>query len=369
MPLITDATKKLNSYFVQSGYELRFVGGCVRDDFLEIEPKDIDFCTTATPEEMVEMCKKNNLRYIETGLQHGTITIVIDGEPYEVTTLRIDVDTDGRHAVVEYTRNFELDSNRRDFTINAMSMDFDGNIYDYHEGRQDIRERKLRFVGRAEERIEEDYLRILRYFRFCARFDFDPITVDFPTIHSYRERLKNISGERIWSEIKKTLDTRNRRVIRVLTRYGFLDSTGVELEEYAQYTELDDAYTYLTKILISPVSVLKDKWKLSNKEAKLIEFLKDNSEVRLDEDDVKFLINVKKKTTDEVASLAVVCYKHNLINFIKNYQKVDFPVSGKDLLEMGFPAGNIIGERMRDLTRKWIISDYTKTKEELLGIE
>lgn len=157
---------RLERLFKSEGYSLRLVGGVVRDLLLGRNPKDIDLATECTPEEMVRLFEKEGLRYIPTGLQHGTITVHTDmGTDYEITTLRIDHVTDGRHALVQFTSDWAIDAKRRDLTINSMSLSFDGTLYDYFEGQRHLTEKKIVFVGSARSRIQEDYLRILRYFR------------------------------------------------------------------------------------------------------------------------------------------------------------------------------------------------------------
>lgn len=145
---------------------MRLVGGVVRDLLLGNDPKDIDLATECTPQGMIQIFERAGLRYIPTGLQHGTVTVNINHINYEITTLRIDHVTDGRHALVQFTSDWMKDAERRDLTINAMSLSFDGTLFDYFNGRKDLEERKVRFVGNARERITEDYLRILRYFRY-----------------------------------------------------------------------------------------------------------------------------------------------------------------------------------------------------------
>ncbi|XP_013383697.1 CCA tRNA nucleotidyltransferase 1, mitochondrial-like [Lingula anatina] len=165
--LFTPELLKLESLFKSYQHELRIAGGAVRDLLMGKTPHDVDFATTATPEEMKTMFEKEKIRMINAkGEEHGTITARInDKENYEVTTLRIDVVTDGRRAKVEFTRDWQLDANRRDLTVNSMFLGFDGTLYDYFNGKEDLEQRRVKFVGNAEERIQEDYLRILRYFR------------------------------------------------------------------------------------------------------------------------------------------------------------------------------------------------------------
>ncbi len=165
--LLTPSLIKLAELFRSNKYELRVAGGAVRDILMGNNPHDVDFATTATPEQVKQMLINANIRMINTnGEKHGTITARIDNkESFEVTTLRVDVVTDGRHAVVEYTKDWQLDASRRDLTINALFLDFDRNVYDYYNGIDDLKYRRIRFVGDPVECIPEDYLRILRYFR------------------------------------------------------------------------------------------------------------------------------------------------------------------------------------------------------------
>lgn len=171
-------------------------------------PADLDFATTATPTQMKAMFEAAGIRMLNTkGELHGTITARInDKENFEVTTLRIDVVTDGRHAEVAFTTDWELDAARRDLTVNSMFMDLSGNVYDYFNGSEDLKTRQIRFVGDAEQRIQEDYLRILRYFRFYGRLARECDTHEEETLSAIQRNakgLQGISGERLWMELKK----------------------------------------------------------------------------------------------------------------------------------------------------------------------
>lgn len=157
--------KNLASIFKKENKELRIVGGTPRDILLNKKAKDVDLATTANPDEMLQIGKKYNLKTIPTGIEHGTITFLINNEPYEITTLRTDVETDGRHAKVAFTNDWKIDSERRDLSYNSISMDLDGNLYDYHGGIEDLKNGITKFVGDPEKRIQEDFLRILRFFR------------------------------------------------------------------------------------------------------------------------------------------------------------------------------------------------------------
>lgn len=163
--LFTPELLTLANLFKKYNYELRIAGGAVRDILMGIQPKDLDFATDATPERIKEMFTKEQIRMInEKGEKHGTITARInDKENFEITTLRIDIATNGRHAQVQFTKDWKLDANRRDLTVNSMFLDLDGNVYDYFYGYDDLQNKRIVFVGDATTRIQEDYLRILRY--------------------------------------------------------------------------------------------------------------------------------------------------------------------------------------------------------------
>jgi poly(A) polymerase len=159
----------------QGGEEARVVGGAVRNALLGEPVGEWDVATTALPDEVARRARAKGWKIIPTGIEHGTVTVIAAGRPFEVTTLRQDVETDGRHAVVRFGRDFEADAFRRDFTINALSVGRDGQLHDYAGGLADLRARRVRFIGDPDQRIAEDYLRILRLFRFHARYGEGPI--------------------------------------------------------------------------------------------------------------------------------------------------------------------------------------------------
>ena len=158
----------INNYNETS--EIRYVGGCVRKILNDEKTDDIDLATNLTPDQVKQCLEKNQIKFFETGIEHGTITAVIDDQNFEITTLRKDVKTDGRHAVVEYTTNWKEDSLRRDFSINSIYSDLDGNLYDPNSGHKDLNVGIIKFIGDPETRIKEDYLRIIRYLRLYTEY-------------------------------------------------------------------------------------------------------------------------------------------------------------------------------------------------------
>lgn len=196
----------LFSVLNRDGQEARIVGGAVRNALLGEPVADIDVATTSLPHETMRRARAAGLKVVPTGIDHGTVTVVVDGAPLEVTTLRRDVETDGRHAVVAFGRDFREDALRRDFTINALGLDATGALHDYADGLSDLAARRVRFIGIAGERIAEDFLRILRFFRFHARYGVgDPDQVALDACIAGRAGLEGLSRERVWAELRKLL--------------------------------------------------------------------------------------------------------------------------------------------------------------------
>ena len=202
----TQAAQQILSLFVGAGYRAFFVGGCVRNDQLGSEVSDIDVATDATPLHTINLAKNAGIRFVPTGIEHGTITLILDKQSFEVTTFRKDISTDGRHAGVAFLDDIEEDARRRDFTINALYADKSGVICDPLNGLKDLQEKRVRFIGDASTRIKEDYLRILRFFRFSAWYSNPECSFDQDTLNAIATNLpglQKISRERIGSEIIK----------------------------------------------------------------------------------------------------------------------------------------------------------------------
>src|SRR5271167_3579862 len=188
------------------GEEARVVGGAVRNALLNIPSGDIDIATTALPEEVIRRAKAAGIKSVPTGIEHGTVTLVIDGQPFEVTTLREDTETFGRKAKVAFGRDWVVDAERRDFTINGLSVDADGVVHDHVGGLEDIASQRVRFIGDPGKRIAEDYLRILRFFRIHAAFGAgEPDRAGYLACIAARAGLKTLSAERVRMEMMKLM--------------------------------------------------------------------------------------------------------------------------------------------------------------------
>lgn len=369
---ISDDLRKLEQIFRNNGHDLRFVGGAVRDFLLGKTPKDIDLATTATPEEMIDLMIENDIRYIPTGLQHGTITAVLD-EPYEITTLRIDTETDGRHARVEFTRDWEVDAERRDLTFNALSMDFNGKIYDYFGGVEDLKNYTAKFVGDASRRIQEDYLRILRYFRFIGKqpkIKWDENTLE--AIQNNKQGLASISGERIWMEMEKILAGDNAwKVIRKM--HEFKLPIGLDLSRWETLRNVSsNTQNPVVRLLAlleneSDLVKIRKHWKLSNEVYEFLKFGLDHRWKSFNKKNVSEMLVRNPRVRSLLSLLMDFNGNEGLKKFIESWEIPKFPVNGYDLEDMGIKPGKEMGSILNRLKTLWINSDYTLTKDELIS--
>jgi tRNA nucleotidyltransferase (CCA-adding enzyme) len=371
--LMTPGTKKLGKGFDMAGFTIRFVGGSVRDALLGETPKDLDFATDATPDEMRDIATINKFKYLPTGIAHGTVTLGVDGEMFEVTTLRVDVETDGRHAEVEFTRDFEKDAERRDLTINAMSMDFQGNVYDYFGGREDLKNKVVRFVGVDRLRVEEDYLRILRYFRFAARFN---ASMDVETLELFSEPaildgLHGISVERFWQEMSKLLAMPDRvRILDAMYKSRVNRALSVFRFNPVETARAPDPVAALSTLVArEDLESFFKTWKLSKDEQAKIDVLVRNRLVPVSETTIENWMVRDKFERDWVAAIAEIQGEPTLAQYARDFQMPTFPVTGKDLIEAGMAPGKAMGDRLRTMERSWIYSRFQRTKEELMAMD
>ena len=194
----------INSYSSES--EIRYVGGCIRKIINKEKVDDIDLATNLEPKEVCDALKKKNINYYETGVEHGTITAIFNEYKFEITTLREDVSTDGRHAKVKFSKDWKKDASRRDFTINSIYSDKDGNLFDPYDGKRDLEKGFINFIGEAEKRIKEDYLRVLRYFRFFLNYSKQPHDLDIlRKLKINIDGVSKLSKERLLDELKKMI--------------------------------------------------------------------------------------------------------------------------------------------------------------------
>lgn len=373
---LEDLTKLFN-ILAQEG-ECRLVGGCVRDILSESVSQDIDIATEVLPENVMKLLTKNKVKCIPTGIKHGTVTAVLNGTHYEITTLRTDENCDGRHAKVSYTSDWKADAARRDFTVNAMYLDLAGNVYDYFGGQEDLAKRLIRFVGDPKERIVEDYLRILRFFRFYGYLGGSSIDEkSLAACSSLASNISKLSGERIKTELLKILSgTFVKETVQLLFKHKILAAIGLnpKPQNYEHYKFTIDPYlNFASLILACNLSKLEFKQialriKLSNKERDLISTLCFDME-----DATEQLLKNLYYHGAEITHKKLVLY--NIISpnkdlkkayeLVASYKHKKLPIDGNDLLELGF-SGKLIAKGIEYGEQKWIESDFSLNKEQLL---
>lgn len=379
MQFATDTLKALRAAFQSRGFDIRLVGGAVRDIIAGVEPKDMDFCTDATPDEQVEIYTTHGYRFVETGLQHGTITVVIDHVGYEITSLRTETDHDGRHATVAYTRDWMEDLSRRDFTFNAMAMTFDGVLIDPFGGRNDLQNQIVRFVGNADARVKEDYLRILRWFRFQARFG-KPGRIDpaaWAAILDNYKGLKQISRERVWSELKKiVVHHRGSALFAVMHEIGMGEYISTDVDSFGS-SRVDRVAAVLEwsqspEVIMAAwmswdfeyVQTLARKLKWSNEERDHALWLCNHAHKNWD---LRRLIAVEGAPRAWVAELAKLEGRDAWSqNALVHWEFAPFPVNGEDLIAVGMKSGKDLGVMLRKMKDQWATSGYVATRDELM---
>ncbi|MBA8843247.1 poly(A) polymerase [Ochrobactrum sp. RH1CCR137] len=398
-------TKPLQALFKalnRDGGEVRVVGGAVRNTLLGTGVSDVDLATTHVPDETVRLATEAGFKPVPTGIEHGTITVVVQGHPFEVTTLRQDIETDGRHAKVAFGTDWKADAERRDFTINALYATADGTIIDDVGGLADIESRTLRFIGDAEQRIREDYLRILRFFRFFAWYGSGrPEAEGLRASARLKDGLSQLSAERVWSELKKLLSAPDpSRALLWMRQGGVLNLILPESEKWGidaihglVRTEADlgwqaDPLLRLESI-IPPDSVRMEEMgkrlKMSNAERARLEAWARADAVKpeLSEQALKKTIyrGSKQAVLDRIR-LAYAAARAEaggsdeamvraggfarLLETAERYDAPVFPVTGGDLLALGIQKGPGLGEALRSLETFWIDSGFSLDRTALL---
>lgn len=382
--LTAETSRKLMDVLTSGGVEARFVGGCVRDALLgHHDPEiDLDVATPLLPDQVIKRLEAADIKAIPTGLAHGTVTAIVDGRAFEITTLRKDIACDGRHADVQFTDAFELDAERRDFTINALSTDRRGRLVDYFGGVEDLKAGRIRFVGDAGERVREDYLRILRFFRFYARFGRPP--VDQEALRACREGadgLTRLSGERIRAEMLKLLASGNAVAAltlmietKVLRHVLPIDVDIGALARLIAAAPDSDPLLRLISLLKSnadPESTLAAvaAWRLSRVEnARLERLIREpliplplpssdsrKKKYRLGEETYLDLLKLSANDADAFDAALPLPEIQPL------------PINGLDLINRGVPPGPNLGQVLKQLEDWWLDQDMQPDRATVLG--
>jgi tRNA nucleotidyltransferase/poly(A) polymerase len=384
--------RRLLDVLDRDGEEARVVGGAVRNALLQVPVGEVDLATTAVPEEVVRRAKQAGFNPVPTGVEHGTITVVIDGKPFEVTTLREDVETDGRHARVKFGRDWKRDAERRDFTMNALSLKRDGTVIDLVGGLRDLRARKVRFIGDAETRIREDYLRILRFFRFHAAYGEGPMDREgLAACIRARDGMETLSRERVRAELMKLLLAKHAvPALAVMSETGILGTMLGGVPYLASYSNLvkveaaaklpKDAARHLAALgvhVVEDADRLRERLRLTNAEHDRLRAMGDRwwqVSPQAGEEAAKALlyrIGAENFRDRAVIALARSQAKDNdkawldLIALPDRWTAPEFPLKAKDFIERGVAKGPALGAALARAEAAWIAAGFPQDKVSL----
>jgi poly(A) polymerase len=371
------ATQRVCAMLEQGGHQAFFVGGCVRNALIGAEVADIDICTDAHPDRVIALAEKAGLHPIPTGIDHGTITVVANHIPHEITTFRRDVETDGRRAVVAFSDNIQEDALRRDFTMNALYARADGTVVDPLGGIEDLHRRHVRFIENPEQRIREDYLRILRFFRFYAWYGDPNEGLDREGLAAVAENTEGLAGlsvERIGAEMMKLLAAPDpapsvaaMQATGVLTRI----LPGAEADKLAVLIHLEQeagvAPSAVRRLAMLGGVAPDEALRLSNARAKALATM----QKRLG--DMSALTEVAYRdgaqAALDLALLRGATFETPVVVDQEAWARAEqakFPLSGRDL--MPDLTGPALGKRLQELEAEWITSDFALTRADLLAL-
>ena len=401
-PNFLDVTKILTSKRIyrlfdaveSHGGTLRFVGGAVRDILAGRHNNfDLDLATDLSPDELVEACQDYGLKTVPIGLKFGTIGVIMDNQVLEVTSLRRDVKTDGRHAVVEFTDDWSVDASRRDLTINAVYADLNGNVFDYYNGISDLENGIVRFIGNPEERIKEDYLRIMRFFRFYSIFGKTPIDkAALNACIANKDGLRTISIERVRDELFKLLITpkaaQTMEIIFENDILGYFLPKSTHFEALARLTELVQDMRYEGNFLRRLFVLYQPNPSTAENIARTLRFSKKQKEtfinwskINLTPENIststhrlRFIYRYGKTFCLDKILLTAAIYNIDSSKVGNVLQEVEdaivpiFPLRGRDLIDHELASGEKVGRVLDSLEQQWIDSNFNLNRDELLNL-
>lgn len=398
-PALVRVLALLNS----DGAEARVAGGAVRNSLMGLPVADIDIATTLPPQAVVERAKAAGVKAVPTGIEHGTVTLVIDGKPFEATTLRRDVATDGRHAEVAFGTDWQTDAERRDLTINALYATQDGTVIDLVNGLPDIESRTVRFIGDAATRIAEDHLRILRFFRFFALYGSGrPDAEGLKACARAKDRLSRLSAERVWSETKKLLGAPDPgRALLWMRQAGVLTEILPETEKWGidampGLIETEKAFGWQPDALLRLAAIvppdrerlkaLADRLRLSRAEAAALDYWATAPEIAPKLAETAFdrllyrngqqglsmrvrlaLASARARGLGDPDVLAFAGLCQRLLTRAQKWQKPSFPLTGADVLAAGVPAGPKVGALLETVEDEWVAGNFHDGRAKLLA--
>ncbi|MFP6733938.1 MAG: CCA tRNA nucleotidyltransferase [Rhodospirillales bacterium] len=399
----TAEVKAVFRAITSGGKEARFIGGCVRDTLMQRPVSDVDIATQERPERVMQLLRNAGIIAVPTGIEHGTVTAVSGGQSYQITTLRKDIETDGRHAVVEFTEDWRTDAGRRDFTFNTMSATPDGMVYDYYNGIQDLADRVIRFVGRVQERIDEDRLRVLRYFRFIAVLGMRVGNkYEFQTCINNAHHLTELSAERIRSELFKIFASADQfDALKLMIDHGVMQHIlpeAVKTERLKRLMWIETSaikFDSVTPDKIRRLAALIDTDAAGAEEiARRLMFsgadrdhLKSLTsprwQARFDVDETSLRAVLFRLGAAEVIDLVLLAWAEHLIvtprlggeenegwqNVIRiadEWSPIDFPLRGRDVLELGVGEGPEVSALLNEVEDWWLMGGCHAGRDDCL---
>ncbi|MBS0537515.1 MAG: CCA tRNA nucleotidyltransferase [Proteobacteria bacterium] len=377
------ATTRLFAALASAGIGARFVGGCVRNAVLGRDVDDIDVAVTSPPETTMAALKVAKIKVVPTGLKHGTVTAIVEGRPYELTTLRRDVETDGRHAVVAFTDDWQADAERRDFTFNALYAASDGTLYDPFDGRADLAAGKVRFIGDADRRIVEDRLRVLRFFRFHAWYGTPPLDdAGLKACARHADALGDLSAERVAKELLRLLAAPDPSdAIEAMSAAGALAhwlpeyDGGRRLRALVAREPKADGLRRFAAILRadSDATAIGKRLKLSTQQALRLEIM-------LAREPAMDVAGGAPAWRAQIYRLGTKLYIDRLLLAVEapgdwraalalaeSWAPPELPVSGGDALKLGLKPGPKVGALLDEVERWWIAGDFAADRDACLA--
>ncbi len=394
---ITNRTKVSKLFKVFSNFsdlsEIRYVGGCVRKILNDEKFDDIDLATNLKPNEVKECLKSNNIDFFETGIEHGTITARLDEKNFEITSLRKDILTDGRHAKVEFTNQWKDDALRRDFTINSIYADVEGNLFDPNDGVKDLESGKIEFIGDPEKRIKEDYLRILRYIRFFLNYSKQDHKLNVKKIIKQNvSGVTKLSKERLIDELKKLIISRgfikicddkfcNEMLLLIFPQVKNIDLIKKLKKDYKKELLKKDFIFLLSFLIIDETDnseFFLYKFNMSNEDKLRINFIKEIYNKSKDENTFLkknlqkiFYYQGKTNLLDAIDFKLFISNKKNsklleLKKYFENLEKPKFPIKAKIMMEKyNLKEGKELGQKLKSLENLWVENNFNISEKEV----
>ena len=385
--------KTLHQGFSNKAVVARFVGGCVRKYITNNVIDDIDIATTLSASEIKERFKNTNFKIIDTGIEHGTVTLVSDQFKLELTTLRKDVETYGRHAEVEYINDWQLDSERRDFTINAIYLDIDGNFFDPQKGINDLKNNNVKFIGNPQKRIEEDYLRIIRFIRFKIMYETKVEDTTNQAIKLNINGINKISKERILIELFKILDLKNfidlNESERLKEIFSLIFPEFNNLDRLDRLKKICNNSQINKNILLAVLLIDKKdnheyfghKYNIANNIRENLNLLARNLKLLGENKDFFnkdlerniYLFNKKHLIELNIINFAIND-KYKMREFSETLKRIlqskvhVFPINGKFLIDNGMKEGSVLGKVLKMIEEEWISSQFKISKDRVKEI-